>query len=234
MATARDIIKSALRKISAIGTGAPLPAEEASQGLEVLNDMLSTWSAEGDLVFTETRETFNLTSAASYTIGSGGDFDTTRPLYFNAVYVSQGSIDYPLTMIDNKQYANIPLKTTGSIPDVYYYDTGYPLGTIFLFPAPSAASTITLYSVKPLTSFTSLDTDFAMPEEYKSALIYNLATWIAPEYEREASPTVQRLAKRTKSAVVAQNKRNENYMAMLDVSADRKRDSGNIYEGYFT
>jgi hypothetical protein len=235
MATALDIIKSSLRKIHVLGAGAPLSNEEASDALSTLNAMLSTWSAEGSLIYTESKETFNTTGAASYTIGSGADFDTVRPLYFSAVYVTQGNIDYPLNQIDNQQYARIAQKDLGSIPEVYYYDAGFPTATLFLYPAPTSTSTVTLYSFKPLTSFTNLTTDFSMPEEYRAALEYNLAEWIAPEYEREASPSVKKIAKQTKDAVIGQNRRNENFISTIDVPADRSnKDSGNIYGGWYT
>lgn len=234
MATARDIIEAALRKIHVLGKGSSLDDDEAQDALETLNAMMATWSAQGDLIFTESRETFNLTNAASYTIGSGGDFNTTRPLYFRYVYVSDGSTDYPVKEIDSQQYASITQKNIGNIPQVYYYDAGFPLGTIFLYPVPSSVSTITLYSFKPLTSFSGLTTTFSMPEEYKAALIYNLAVWIAPEYEREASLSTQRIAKRSKNAVMAQNKRNEFFTSLIDVPADRNRITGNIYEGWLT
>lgn len=234
MATAQDIIEGALRKIHVLGKGSSLDNDEAQDALETLNAMLATWSAEGDLVFTESKETFNLTTANSYTIGSSGDFNTTRPLYFTAAYVTSGNIDYSLEFIDNQQYSTIPLKTTGSIPEYLYYDANYPLGTIYLYPSPSSVTTITLYSVKPITSFSSLTTTFSMPEEYKASLIYNLAVWLAPEYEREASPTVQRVARSSKDVVMAQNKRNEFWASVIDVPADRKRPRGNIYEGWYT
>jgi len=231
MATARSIIKSTLRKIHVLGKGAPLDADEANDALETLNDMLSIWSAEGDMIFTESKETFNLTGAVSYTIGSGGTFNTVRPQYISAAFVSQGDTDYSLGSIDNQQYSRISQKDIASIPECYYYDAGYPLATLYLYPKPSSVSTITLYSFKPLTAFTNLDTDFAMPEEYKAALIYNLAIWIAPEYERDASMEIKRIARNSKDAVVSQNKRNENFISMTDVPS-RGGQTGSINQGY--
>lgn len=233
MTTARNIIKDALRKIQILGKGSSLDASEADDALQTLNDMLATWSAEGDMIFTETKETFSLSSSESHTIGAGADFDTTRPLYISAAFVSQGDIDYSLEEIDNQSYASITQKDLGNIPEVFYYDAGYPTATIYLYPKPTSVSSITLYSFKPLSTFSDLDTVFAMPAEYRTALVHNLAVWIAPEYEREASPTIQRIAADAKDAVMAQNKRNEMFLSPIDIPT-RRQMLNNIYEGYYT
>jgi hypothetical protein len=47
MATALDIISTALRQVSAIANGTEPTAEEAQDGLESLNDMVHAWSAKG-------------------------------------------------------------------------------------------------------------------------------------------------------------------------------------------
>ena len=228
MATARDIIKAALRQIHVLGVGSSLTDEEAQDALDTLNSMLSVWSVDGNMVYTETIETFNLTGGdGEYTIGSGGDFNTTRPISIDAAYVTQGSTDYSLMAYDKQQYADIPQKDLGGISRIFYYDAGYPLGTIRLFSIPEGVTTITLYTTKPLTQFTDLDTSFAMPEEYKAALIYNLAVWIAPEYERDASPTTQKKANYTKRAVEIQNARNDKHVATVNVPS---RSATNAYD----
>jgi hypothetical protein len=233
--TARDIIEAALRKLHVLGKGQSLDDAEAQDALEALNDMTAIWSAEGDLIFTESKETFPLVgSQAAYTIGEGGDFNTVRPQYFSHIHVTSGEIDYTLTMIDNRQYGAISQKNVQSIPQKAYYDAGYPLGTLYLYPKPSSVTSITLYSFKPLSEFTSLNTEFNMPKEYKAALVYNLAIWLADEYEIQPSANIQKLASQTKDVVEAQNKRNEFFTSVVDVPADRSRAEGNIYEGYYT
>jgi hypothetical protein len=234
MTTARDIIKSALRKIHVLGKGQSLDADEANDAFLALNSMMSSWSAEGQLVFAETRETFPLTSAGIYTIGSGADFDTARPLKFLNVFVTVGDIDYPLIEIDSTEYNSIAYKdiTTG-YPDCFYYDANYPTAKIYLYTKPSGG-TITFTSVKPLTQFVSLDSDLSMPLEYVDALTYNLAVRLAPEYEREAAPTVKQIANQTKTTVMVQNKQNQFYRSVVDVPSRGNLNRYNIYEGNYT
>jgi hypothetical protein len=231
MTTARDIIKDMLRKIHVLGKGSSLDDDEAQDALGTLNQMLSSWSVQGGYVFTETKETFNLGSAASYTIGSGADFNTSRPLKITSMYTTSGSIDYPVLQISNTDYSYISSKNTaGSDPYYFYYDANYPTGTIYFYPKPTGG-TVTINSLKQLTAFSTLDTAYNLPPEYEAALVYNGAVWIAPEYEREANMTVQRIAKQTKNNVLIQNSQKDYYTSKIDVPS-RDRVKGNIFEGY--
>lgn len=231
MATARDLIKAALRKIHVLGTGSSLNATEANDALSELNDMIASFSVEGAMVFTETKETFPLTGAVSYQVGSGQAFDTSVPLFITAAYQSQGDLDYPLKAIDEKTYARVDDKDEQtSIAECFYYEYG-TIGKIYLYPVP-VTGTITLYSRKVLTGFTDLDTDFAMPEQYKTMLIHNLSVRMAPEYEREASPTVMRIAKQSKDLVKIQNKRNDQNISVITGVPSVESVSGDIYGGF--
>lgn len=218
MATARDLIKSALRKISVIGTGASLDAQEADDALEVLNNMLKTWSVSGSMIFSEVSETFPLVDGvADYTIGEGADFDTEKPFDIVSVFVTESTSDYILGRIDRLEYASVFQKQIQTIPEAFYYDNGHPIGTIKLYPTPINMNTITIYSDKPLSKLTSLDAVLNMPEVYETAIIYNLAQWIAPEYEREASFSVKQIAKTSLKAVKVFNNRNDKNVSTVNL-----------------
>lgn len=231
MTKARDIIKASLRHIAVLGTGSSLDANEADDALKLLNAMLASWSAEGNMIYVETKEEFNLTNERIYTIGEGADFNTSRPVSIKGAYVTQGSTDYSLVEYNNDQYSRITNKDTSSgVPNVFYYDGDFPTAKVYLFPAPNSVNTITINMIKPLNSFTSLDTDFELPAEYLLALEYNLAKLIAPQYEREASMTVKQIANSSKATVAAQiNKRN--YPKAQIQVPDGSYPSYDIYEG---
>jgi len=235
MTTARDIIKSALRKIQVLGTGTSLSNEEAQDALSALNTMLASFSVEGGTVFYVESETFSLVSGKdSYTIGEGGDFDTTRPYSIQSAFTSMGGIDYPLTSYDSNQYAGITQKQNLGIPEIFYYDNNFPVAKMFLYSVPTGVSTITINSRKHLNEFSTLDSVYAMPPEYLAMLEFNLATWMAAEYEREPLPSVQRIANRTYNAVIAQNKRSDNNISSIDApSPENQSTYSSIYLGYF-
>lgn len=234
MTTARDIIESALRKIQVLGRGQSLPARDAQNGLDALNQMIDTWSIEGGKVYTESRESFTLTSGqGSYTIGTGGDFNTDKPYVITSAFIRVSGYDYPLQLIDSAKYADIYDKDfTNTYPEYLYYDNGYPLANINLWSVPSTASDLHIYSEKPLSNLSSLTTDLSFPKGYERALIYNLAIELAPEYEKEASASVYKIAQDSKRALVTYNTRNENYQARIDPMFDGANSGFNIYRGY--
>lgn len=183
MATARTIHKKAMQKIGVLTKSETPDADEASDGLDSLNTLLESWSNESLLAYVRLNETFNLSGGtASYTIGSGATFNTSRPLQVVSGFVTVGSTDYPLTKIKDTEYDAIPDKSTSGIPDRFFYDYNSPTGTITLYPTPSSAYTITLRMEKSLTSISTLDTSITFPPGWERALIYNLAVEIAPEY----------------------------------------------------
>jgi len=216
MTTARQIIEQAMRKINVLGRGQTLSADEAASALDTLNDLMGSWSVEGGLVYQDVHETFNLTSAISYTIGVGGDFNTIKPYEINAIYVTQVGIDYPLSRYSKEQYAAVSDKDIGAIPEFYYFDNNHPLASIFLFPAPAGVTFMTIYSRKPLTSFTSLNTDIDLPVGYKRALVNNLAVDLSPEYEKTLTDALLRVANESKGNVFAFNSRNEHNISQID------------------
>jgi hypothetical protein len=234
MTTARDIIESAARKIQVLGRGQTLSADDAQNGLDALNQMLDSWSIEGGNVFTESRESFALTSGqGSYTIGSGGNFDTAKPYVITSAFVRVNGTDYPLELIDSNQYASLYDKDLSSaFPEFLYFDNNYPLSNIILWQVPATSSTLHIYSQKPLSNLTSLTTALSLPKGYERALVYNLAVELAPEYEKDASATVYRIASESKQALTTYNTRNENNQAAGEPMFSNNALRNNIYSGY--
>lgn len=233
MTTALEIIEPSLRKIHVLGRGQILPNEQAQDALSALNSMIASWSVEGNLVFTETSETFNLTGAGNYSIGSGADFDTVRPVEIESVYVSNGETDYFLEQYDQNQYARVTDKSVSGIPNVFYYDANYPTANIYFLPIPTSAQTVTINSKKPLTAFPDLTTDISLPPGYDRALIYNLSVEQAPEYEKEPSRAIIAIAEESKSALITANTRNDNHVMRVDPALNSGGHGRfNIYRGY--
>jgi len=98
--TARDIIMKAFR-MNSIAT--PTDAQ-LSNGLMLLNNMISSWFAEGLSVPYTTLEEFDLVAGQSvYSIGDGGEFDTIRPTRIIGGYIKNvDGIDYPVIPTMNR------------------------------------------------------------------------------------------------------------------------------------
>jgi hypothetical protein len=68
-----DIITRAMKDIGAVAAGEVPTADEAQDGLDMLNDMVAQWSNENMMVFYKTEIIFNtVQNTVQYTIGPGG------------------------------------------------------------------------------------------------------------------------------------------------------------------
>jgi len=84
---------------------------------------------------------------------------------------------------------------------------------LLLYPTPATG---TLYVTVPwvldtvaadgATSFS--DSTLCVPQGYAEAIVFNLAVRMAPQFDKEASASVQRVAAEAKARLVRQNLRN--------------------------
>lgn len=185
MATALDMIKKSLRLMSAIGQANPNPtASQAADALASMNSMLESWSVERLSVYQILEESFSWTSGqSSRTIGSGGNFSTTRPTRISDGFTKISGIDYPYRVVDKAEYDSIASKTTqSSYSDVIFYDPVATTGVLYAYPVPSATVEIHINSWKQLQSFAALTTVVTLPPGYQRAIEYNLAIELQGEY----------------------------------------------------
>ncbi len=230
MTNAREIINGAAKLLSVVGRGQVLSAEDAQNGLEALNDLLGMFSLQPSAVFTTTTETFNITGQESYTIGTGGNFNTIRPVYIESVFMSDGAADYALGQVSLNDYMTLRDKSDQGLSDFFAYDNNVPLSRIYFNPVGQSGYTVTITSKKAVTKFADLTTDYELPDGMSMMLKYNLAVIWAPQFEMEASPTVQATARQTKTAYMAYN--NTNNVATSSMDAMFSNGSGNIYTGW--
>lgn len=171
-----------MRKAGVLSKAETPPADEVADALASLNAMLSSWATEGLAVPSRTTDSLVLTAGTgTYTIGTGGTINTVRPVYIVSAYTRSGTVDTPLQIITDDDYAAIDTKSDTGTPELLNYTNAYPLGTINLYPVPSAADTLYLISEKKLAAYALTDT-VALPEGWERAIVYNLAVEIAPEY----------------------------------------------------
>jgi hypothetical protein len=182
--TALDIIKRAMRICGVIGQNETPTSSEADDGLVALNDMLDSWSTDRTYIYSILQENFPLSAGVvTYTIGTGGTFNTNRPVAIDNVFIRLNGADFPVKEINSQDYNSITVKTSnGGIPQYYFYNPAFPLATISLWGAPSAGTVIYLNTWQQMTQFADLATDYSLPQGYTRALVYALAMEIAPEY----------------------------------------------------
>lgn len=189
---ALDLIQSAARLTGALASGETLNANEASDCLLVLNDLLENWSTENLAVWGAANETFTLVPGqATYTIGAAGNFNTTRPIYITSAYCTFGGVDFPVELVNQDQYNLINLKTQEQpIVEKLLYVNDFPQGRITLWPVPNTAIPLVLSTGRVLSSPVTLATSLTGPPGYLKALRFCLAVELCPEFGMEPTPSV--------------------------------------------
>lgn len=212
MATALDLITRAMRLIGQLeGDEDPSP-DESADGLLSLNEMIESMSNEEQFVYQIVTDTFSWPSSqASRTIGSGGNFNTDRPIRLDdGSFLRVSGNDYPLKIITDQDYAGISQKTASSdVPWGLYGDRAYPLMNLYLVSVPSATVELHLASWKLLQSFTGLTTAIALPPGYTRMVRFNLALELAGEYGVEPPSEVRRIAAKSRAILLNTNEKNE-------------------------
>ena len=205
--TRDDIIKGALRNLTAIAQGETPSAADIAYGAEALNALIKQWQTEGCKLWLYDEAELSLTAnSQSYTIGSGGNLNVTKPIEVMSAryhYYTSG-IDIPMTPLSRNEYFDLPLKSSTGVPLNYYpdYQTGsYVYFYIWPVISSSTSDTIKMTLKTEVEDFDSTSNNADFPTEWLRALKFNLAVDLAPEYGKEVGPTLGTLAATSKQMV---------------------------------
>lgn len=225
MPTAQEQINRSLQ-INGIISSTETPKDHDSNiSFSVLNSMLDLWNTEKLLVFQFQDETHTLTpGAGSYTIGSGGDIDTVRPVRIQGAYVrDSGGNDTTLDIINKDDYDGILDKSQGGLSNALFYDPAYPLGTINLYRIPDAASTLHIKTWRPFSSYATLATNKVLPPGYDQLLVYNLSVLLGAEFNSPIRSDVMAIALSTKAQIETLNNLFQRRNVTFDRSFSKRR-----------
>lgn len=213
--TLGDLCAAAMKECSALGVGQTALAEDITDAWARLQFMLREWQRKRWLVYHLKDYALTSTGAQSYTIGPGGNFDTgagasSRPDKLSAAWIRQINVaapnqpDYPMRIIESyEDYSDIAVKQLKSFPGAVFLDTAMPLGNLYFWPVPTA----TIYEMHVLIKeqlpfqFANQAATFTIPEEYYSAMMYNLALRLCPKYGLQPSQILLGLAKESLNTV---------------------------------
>jgi len=203
---ANAIIKASLRRLLVIDTGGSPTTAQYTVGLEILNDLIKSWSASLDLVYEDTHESLTIPAGTqSFSIGPSGDQVTTRPLEIRLASFKTGSnVEYTIKIIDEKTYQSFSNKSNIGQPFRLYYRNTYPNGEINFEYTTDVQYTLLLGSIKQLTRFADGTTEIDLPEHYERALKSNLAIEWADELGagNRVSPTMMKAAEESKAIII--------------------------------
>jgi hypothetical protein len=240
--TPQALLTLALKDCGATGVGQTPSAEDLNDAFDTLNMMLAQWNRKRWLVFHLVDAVIPSTGAASYTIGPGGDLNrAVRPDRIESGFFRQvlsnppNQVDYPLEILQSREdYNRIALKKLPSFTRKVFYDSGWPLGTLYPYPVPqSSLYEIHLSLKETLAAFTGLTQTVNLPDEYFAALFYNSILRLGVRYpiSRDQTmldqwETVKALAKDSLNVLRGANAQ----IASLSMPADLVR--GGAYNVY--
>ncbi len=211
--TPNDLIRRALKKAGVLGVGQTASSEDTNDAFADLNDMLGTWSRKRWLCYHLLDKALPLTGAATYTVGPGGDVDMVRPDRIEAAYVrilngGTRPVDVPIDVIPSyEDWASTSLKTLpGSFPQSVFLDSGFPMGTVYVWPQALAGKyEVHLVFKADLVAFQTVGDQVQVPPEYMDALIYNLAGRLRISYGEPPDPAVDALARAALNTIKGAN-----------------------------
>ncbi|MED5773577.1 hypothetical protein, partial [Enterobacter kobei] len=89
MTTPNDLIILALKQANVLGVGQSASAEDIQDCFALLNMMLAQWNRRRYAIYHLKTVNIACDGSQSYTIGPGGDIDTTRPNKIESAYFRQ-------------------------------------------------------------------------------------------------------------------------------------------------
>lgn len=203
MTTALDIITDAMLNVGIGSIGDGVEDGVAQFALRRLNRMIQSWTNENLLVFNAYVDQIALTpGVATY---SSTLLTNGRPTNIDDCIVRLSSIDYPVDLINNQDYNDIPFKATAGLPDRVYADQGFPNTTFSFYPTPSAAYTAIFNLRGPLSATMTLATTLSLPPGYEEAIVDNLAVLLGPPFKRQADQVLTSRANEGKAWLKVQN-----------------------------
>ncbi len=190
--TALDVITDVLQLLQVYAPGETVSDADAERVLTVLNDMLDDWSNQSLACYAILEQSGALVVAkSSYTIGTGGDFNTTRPIkildgYGTAYVQDANGNNYQMDVVGRDRWNLIGNRTNvvnSNFPNTLFYDPQFPLGVISVNPVPNQTYTMFWDSYAQLADFGSLTTTFSFPPGYKRAIVTNGALAAKPYFK---------------------------------------------------
>ncbi len=89
----------------------------------------------------------------------------------------------PMDEFSRKEYMDLPIKTNQGTPTSFFYTPARPSGLVYIWPAPQNSNYGVRFTwYRPLDDYLSNDNTSDLPPEWISALTWNLAVEMAPDF----------------------------------------------------
>jgi hypothetical protein len=211
--TALNLITDVLLDMGVIADQETPTASQAAGALVKLNDLIESWNLDPQKLYGATQYLVPLiANKSTYTIGSGGDLNISRPADITNAFVRNNVLaasqrqDIPITILTDQQWQDVPVKgQQGSYPYAIWFNMEYPLITAYITPIPTGGNYSLVLWDKNDNQQLALNTVLSLPQGYKRALKYGLFIELASGYQLEVPLTISTLAGTSKMSIDRQN-----------------------------
>jgi len=179
-------------------------------------------------------------AGASFTFTVPGDIPIARPLRFRNGYTrattsGNSNLDYFFEFKSYEEYKRELLKNLpGPWPYIAAYRPDYPLGQLFVYPAPGASYTAHLFTDVILADAANPTTQFNMPQGYTRAFKKLLALEFAPILMKPVTRELRAQANEARAMIKALNAAPVEPLTYdSSISRSQDHDAGWIIHGGF-
>lgn len=208
--TVGDLISDALKKCGVGLNGEVATAQETSDALNALEQILKAASKRGLKLWLRKTATITLVASTnSYSLGPSGTVVMNRPEEVVAAYLrDSNNSDVPLKKDSRDEYLSIPNKQATGNPIQFYYDPQTTNGVLYVYLTPSA-SVASSYSLiidykKAIDDASATTYDLEIPQEWYLPLKWILTDEIMMDYDipEENQNRIERKASRYRKEVM--------------------------------
>lgn len=234
-----------------LSSGSPvITGTTTPSGVIALSDITDNQALvpAGTTVLSTTATTVTLSANATasstgldiFTYTTPGDFKIQRPLRIRSSFTrvttsAAAGLDYWFDVVSLDRYNEIGLKSVpGPWPYLCAYQPTFPLATLWVYPNPSIAGQVFLFTDLILSEFPDLTTPVNLPQGYNRSLKKLLGLELCPLFGKTPSPQLILQAKEAKDLLKDQN---ASPVVTLRYDSDlvrsRHTDAGWIIQGGF-
>jgi len=177
-----ELIDEAFDIIGVGSEGEAVSADMYARGKRSLNLMILTWNAMEDMWRMTRRSLPVVAGTAAYVL-------SPKPMRVLSARrkLTLGGYETPMTQWSRQEYLDMPNKLSSpSTPVNFYYDPQRDTGTLYLWPAPSAAVyptiTIEIDELRPMFIMDASNDTLDFPQEWQETVVMNLAKRLKLKY----------------------------------------------------
>lgn len=232
---------------TAVINGVTVPADIKANGditdalgLFPAGTTVVSWNAGANTVTVSANATASSGIQDTFTYTVPGDFKFDRPLRFRSGFTrittgNAAGLDYWFDFISLDRYNEIGYKgVPGPWPYLAALQPTFPYSTLWVYPQPSLAGTVFLYTDLILSEFANLTDLINLPQGYSRALKKLLGLELCPMFGKTPSPQLILQAKEAKMLLKNLNQSPQITLRYdSDLINSRHTDAGWITQGGF-